>query len=68
MIEISVPSSKTNTHTYLYNMSNTIPLIQLNISESGIVIQRELSVPEAEVLAKELIEWVREIKGEDTPQ
>lgn len=67
MIEISVPTSKTNSHTYLYNMSNNMPLIQLNITESGIVIQRELSVPEAEALAKELMEWVREIKEEDTP-
>ena len=64
MIEVSVPSSKKNSHTYLYNMSNTMPLIQVNIMVGSTVVQSELSVPEAEELAKELMEWVREIKGE----
>ncbi len=65
MIEVSCPSARRNNHRYMYNMSNNSSLIQLAIDENGIKFEMELRVSEAEQLANELLEWVREIKGDE---
>jgi hypothetical protein len=64
-IEITCPSANRNTHHYLYGMSNDMPLIVMTISDDQWRSEQELSVSEAERIAKDLMEWVKEIKGEE---
>jgi hypothetical protein len=40
-------------------------LILLSIEEDAMKYQQELTVAEAEQLAKDLMEWVNEIKGDE---
>jgi hypothetical protein len=66
MIEVICPSARFNTHQEQYNRhANRIDLITLKINVAEAQIQTGLTVEEAEKLADDLMEWVREIKGEE---
>lgn len=67
MITVNCPSARMNNHKYLYAKWPKTSLITQSIEKDGMMIETELTVEEAEILANELMEWVREIKGEDTP-
>ena len=65
MIEVSCPSARRNNHRYMYNMRNNVSLIQLSIDENNVKFEMELTVAEAEELSNNLMEWAKEIKGDE---
>ena len=45
-----------------YNRYKDSDVIEMTIQSDGMEIKRNISVPEAEKLAKDLLDWVHEIK------
>lgn len=68
MITITCPSSRMNNHRYMYSRFPKMSLINIEIEDGGMKFASELTVDEAENLARELMEWVSDIKDSDTTE
>lgn len=66
MIKVTCPKSRFNNHRELYRRNvDRMEFIQLTIEDNGNRFEKDLTVSEAEQLAKDLMEWVKEIKDEE---
>jgi hypothetical protein len=66
MISVTCPQARFNTHRELYSrMVDRMDFIKVTFDDNGHRFEKEMTVSEAERLAKDLMDWVRDIKGDE---